>query len=178
MRTVNYRDVGALVSRIPKERHTAAVRAIRSTMRTRARVIVREEINATRPRPPMYRGSYTASWKSENVEDGGKVFSTSPYASVIDKGRRPGTLPNIQALIGWVKRHGMQRWNNNPGMRSRVTGKDAQLANARSIAFAIAMAIKKRGIPAKHVFERACKRIVDECKMAVRLAISGAEGGK
>jgi hypothetical protein len=198
MRTVSYRDLGALVSRIPKERHKSAVRAIRSTMNTRARVIVREEINGTKPRPPVDRGSYTASWKAENVEDGGKIFSTSLYASVIDQGRRPGTMPPIGPLMGWVHRHQL---SVGAALESRISSRrkafreflyskmsKAQLRAAnrkiaqhtvagdeKSIAFAIAMAIKKRGIPAKHVFERACKRIVAECKAAVKLAIAGAE---
>ena len=154
MRHVNYRDVAKFIPSIAKSRHVAAVRAIRSTMQTRARVIVREEINATRPNIPVDRGDYLRSWRAENVEDGAKVFSTSPYASVVDGGRRPGTMPNVQALIGWAHRHGMEP--------------------AKNAAWAIAISIKKRGIAAKNVFARACVRIVAECEQAARLASAAA----
>jgi len=51
-------------------------------------------------------------------------------------------------------------------------------AAARSIAYAIAGAIKKRGLwmpKGLRVFERASRRIVEECRAAVHMAIAGAE---
>ena len=56
--TVHLRDLGGYVSRVPKQRYTAAVRAVRQTMQQRGRVIVNEEINATQPRPPVDRRTY------------------------------------------------------------------------------------------------------------------------
>lgn len=174
IRRVHVRDLAGYIGKMPKERHAAAVKHVRRTLKQRGRVIVREEINAT-PKIPVDRGEYLRSWQVVDIPDGVRIFSTSPYARVIERGRRPGFWSNIQALIGWVQRHGMQRWNSNPGMRARVTGKDAQLANARSIAFAIAAAIKRRGLPARHVFERASKRIIEECKTACRAAFANHE---
>jgi hypothetical protein len=60
MRSVQLRDLGDWARNLPKERHAAAVDAVRKVMRERGRVIVNEEINATQPRP-FDRGSYARS---------------------------------------------------------------------------------------------------------------------
>lgn len=161
IRKVNIRDLAGFVSKMPKERHAAAVRATRRTLRQRGCVVVREEINATQPHQPMDRGAYLRSWQVIDIQDGVRIFSTSPYASVIDHGRRPGFgvgRAGIEALMGWARRH---------GLGDRDQGKGA--------AFAIAASIKKGGLPAKHVFERAANRLIKECRTAVRQAISGVE---
>ena len=158
IRHVQLKDLGGYLSKIPRERHAAAVKAVRRTLRGQGRVIIREEINASKP-IPFDRGEYTRSWEAIPIEDGGRIYSKSPYASVIDRGRRPGFgvgKAGIQALMGWAQRHGMER----------------------SAAYAIAAAIKRRGLwmpKGLRVFERASKRIVDACRHAAKLAISGAE---
>jgi hypothetical protein len=155
IQSVNLADLGMHVRTMTKERHAAAVQAVRMTMKTRGRIVVSEEIKATKP-APFDRGNYDRSWKASDIPNGGRLASSSPYASTIDDGRRPGTLPNVQALVGWAKRHGME--------------------NPKSAAWAIAIAIKRRGIPAKHVFARAKVRLIEACRAAARLAISGAKG--
>jgi hypothetical protein len=194
IRTVHLRDLGGWVSSIPKERHAAAVKAVRLTARSIARPIINEEINATRPHAPVDRRDYMRSWTALAIENGIRIFSSSPYASVIDGGRRPGSNSSIQALIGWVHRHGLAdrsetkaiSWNRNRKLsftdslaaQKLSTKKIVVMSVAnqeKSIAFAIAAAIKKRGLPAKHVFERASKRIVVELREAARAAIAGAQ---
>lgn len=200
IRTVHIRDLGGYVSKMPKERHAAAVRAVRRCMRSRGRVIVNEEINATKPRPPVDRRTYANSWETLAIDDGCRIYSTDPKASVIDRGRRPGFgigRAGIEALMGWVHRHGMdtvshpaaqrvsqrqmlQRALGQRVMTLRAAKSEQVGAAARSIAYAIAAAIKKRGLwmpKGLQVFARASKRIVEECRTAVRRAIAGAEGG-
>lgn len=58
-----------------------------------------------------------------------EIIYSAPYADVIEFGRVPGTMPPVDPIIGWVRR--------KLGVRSE--------AQARSIAFAIARAIKARG---------------------------------
>ena len=156
MRSVQLRDLGDWARNLPKERHAAAVDAVRKVMNERGRVIVNEEINATTPRRPFDRGDYSRSWFALPIADGGRLYSKDPKASVIERGRRPGTFPPIGPLIGWAHRHGMEP--------------------AKSAAFAIAVLIKKRGLPAKHVFTRASKRLVVLCTQAARAALSGGGG--
>ena len=159
IRHVQLRDLGGYISRIPRERHAAAVRGVRQTLQQRGRVIVNEEINATKPRPPVDRRTYANSWFTMAIDDGGRIYSKDPKASIVDGGRRPGFgvgKAGIQALMGWAQRHGMER----------------------SASYAIAAAIKRRGIwqpKGLRVFERASKRIVEACRHAARLAIVGAE---
>jgi hypothetical protein len=57
------------------------------------------------------------------------ILYNSPYADVIEFGRLPGSFVPIQPLIGWVRR--------------KLGVKDEK--KARSIAYAIANDIKKRG---------------------------------
>jgi hypothetical protein len=158
MRTVHIRNLVGYVRGIPPACHAAMVSAVRRTVKQRGRVIVDQEINATRPYPPVDRGSYRRSWHVIDIPNGVRIASTSPYASVIDHGRRPGSWSNIQALTTWVKRHGMD-------------------GDPRSIAFAIAAAIKKRGLPAKKVFERAAKRLIAECRQTVKGALVEEKDG-
>jgi hypothetical protein len=196
IRHVQLRDLGGYISKIPRERHKAAVQAVRRTLRGQGRVIVREEINATQPRPPFDRGEYTRSWSAVPIEDGGRIYSTSPYASVIDRGRRPGFgvgKAGIQALMGWAQRHGLesaptiqrvsqrqmlQRMLGQRAKNRKADKREQGEASLRSVAFAIAAAIKRRGLwqpKGLRVFERASKRIVDACRRAAKGAIAGAE---
>ena len=153
-----------------------------------------EEILATKPRPPFDRGEFDRSWKAIPIENGARLYSTSPYAAVISRGRRPGKWPNITALIGWVKRHNLvekspekaQAWARSKAtfmgflaaqkMTARKTMTDYTAASIKSIAWAIAAKIKRDGIPAKKVFDRASVRLVVELKAAVRSAFAGGEG--
>ena len=204
IRRVSLRDLGGYVSRIPKERHKAAVQAVRQTMHERGRVIVNEEVNTTKPRPPVDRRTYANSWFAMSIPDGGRLYSKDPKASIVERGRRPGFgvgKEGIQALMGWVHRHGMDTTSVSPReklIRSRllknaaaqgaiamaragIKARKARQAEgaARSVAFAIAAAIKRRGLwqpKGLRVFERASKRIIEACRHAVKLAIAGAGG--
>ena len=99
--------------------------------------------------------------------------------------------------MGWVHRHGMDTVSHPAAQRVsqrqmlqralgqrvitlRAAKSEQTGAAARSIAYAIAAAIKKRGLwmpKGPQVFARASKRIVEECRAAVRRAIAGVEGG-
>jgi len=71
----------------------------------------------------------------------GRVFSSLPYAGVLEDGRLPGTHVNaagLQALTSWAER------------KLGASGQDAVRA-----AFAIATLIERRGLPAHHIVEQA-----------------------
>jgi len=59
-----------------------------------------------------------------------EIIYSAPYADVIEYGRSPGTMPPFEVLFKWVRR--------KLGVRN--------VKKARSIAYAIALSIKKRGI--------------------------------
>lgn len=75
--------------------------------------------------------------RGSSLEDlEGRVFSSLPYAIVIDQGRAPGArMPPADALVPWVKRI------LNAG------GTDEEV---RSVAFVVARAIGRKGIKATH----------------------------
>ena len=59
-----------------------------------------------------------------------EIVYTAPHAEPIEYGRTPGTMPPYHVLIGWVRRK----------------LKIHDIKEARSVAFAVAMAIKQRGM--------------------------------
>ena len=76
-------------------------------------------------------GAYKRAWKWETLPDGARVFNAMPYASVIEFGRRSGVTaqPPTLAIANWA-----QRRLGLPAL------------DARRAAFAIAAAIKQRGL--------------------------------
>jgi hypothetical protein len=96
----------------------------------------------------MNNGGYKRSWRFDRAMRMGaakaevRVFNFAPYSGVIELGRRPGRkMPwlrgktlNEQPLFLWA--------------RSKFGASDEEAAK---IAWAVAWAIKRRGIPGKHV---------------------------
>jgi len=83
-------------------------------------------------------GGYMRSWRSEGLSFGARVYNLQPYSGVVDLGRRPGVGVSRQGielgLMPWAKR--------------KLGLTDSQ---ARSVAWAIATAIKKRGLLPRRV---------------------------
>jgi len=97
---------------------------------------------------PVDTGAYRAAWRAEVTEHGADIVNTLPYAPIIEFGARPENIKigrvMIAALKKWVLRKGFL------GSGKRSANADAQ---AESMAWAIAVAMKKRGI-----FNRGGKR--------------------
>lgn len=114
-----------------------------STAMRMINVITTEIIPAESP-PPVFEGFYRAGWRSEPTEDGALVVNTVPYASVIEDGARAENIKvgraMIEALTRWVIKKGLA------GKATTAKKKAEQLTQATQIAWAIAMAMKQRGI--------------------------------
>ena len=153
-------DAARFIVERRKKRMALAVRAVQETVLTRGPQLIQQEIDATTPLP-VDRGTYRRGWKFVRVKEGAEVYATTPYAAIVEDGRRPGKMPPIEPLVGWVKRKGL------------VTGrgKKAQ-ADARGAAFAIARAIAKRGIRGRKVFARASKKLRAEVRQAIKKAMA------
>lgn len=95
--------------------------------------------------PPIDIRVYASGWRAEPTEKGADVVNTVPYASIIEKGARAENIKigraMIDALTAWVLRKGFA---GKPA-RSQ-SGKTQQAVDARNIAWAIAISMKKRGI--------------------------------
>jgi len=120
--------------------------AIRTVAHIQTEVIPRE------PRIPVDRGIYRAGWRAVKIPKGAMVINTVPHAVLIEYGVRASNVKAgrkmIEALTAWVKRKGFG-------------GKKG--ADAASIAWAIAMSMKKKGIfdggKGLHILGKASKKI-------------------
>lgn len=80
-------------------------------------------------------GSFLRLWRSFPLPDGALVTNTSPYGPIIEYGRRPGAkMPPLLAIGLWLQRR---------------LGLSA--ADARSRAFLVARAIKRRGLIGRRI---------------------------
>ena len=111
----------------------------------------------TKPYPPKDTGRFQDAWKTEALRESHTVkldvYNPTPYAAIIEYGRRPGKFPwPINPLEKWVER--------------KFGIKDE--AEKRAVAFAVGRKIKQRGIPGKHLLENAIpdleRLIVEEIK--------------
>lgn len=80
-----------------------------------------------------------------------EVGSALEYAAVREYGRKPGTFPNLDALVGWSARKGMI----TGGATQRY---DDLYYKDKGTIFLIARAIATRGIEWKHTFRNVFNR--------------------
>lgn len=100
-------------------------------------------------------GFYKRAWKSERLVDGARVFNQAVYAAVIESGRRAGaTMPPTKDLTNWAQR------------KLGLSREDATRAS-----YAIAKAIKRRGLAPRRVMTNQLPKIeadfADEVAKAV-----------
>ena len=93
-------------------------------------------------RGARHTGRYRRSWKVETHPRGITIFNDAPYAPIIEDGRRKGSMPPTKPLVKWAKQ------------RIGLSHKEAQWA-----AFAIALAIKKRGLKPRKVLKDSLPKI-------------------
>lgn len=101
---------------------------------------------ATEPRPKA-TGDYERSFRAERIKGGGRLFNASKHARWVERGRKPGKGPPVDAITEWVMVKGIVR-------RSRYKAK-SKFAEARGVAFAIQRKIAKKGIKGRYVLDRA-----------------------
>ena len=109
--------------------------AKRAALSTGIRIV--EQIQAVvipgEPRPPVDRGIYRAGWRASPEPYGASITNTVPYSPIVEWGARAANIKvgraMIDALTGWVSRKGIGA--GDP---------------PRSVAWAIAMSMKRRGI--------------------------------
>ena len=149
--------------------HTGIVQMIRTSVRMHAPSLFQAAIAGVKPYQPVNTGDYKRSGKVKDIPDGALFYNPTKQAAIIEHGRRPGkgvSREGQEALARWVHLHGMDRANMSKRerrarrkMRDGGTDKAAfrfrsrwqQDTRARGIAFLIARAIKRRGLPAKNV---------------------------
>lgn len=122
-----------------------AMRGVLSTAMRTVEVITTELIPAENP-PPVFMRAYAAGWRAEQTKTGADIVNTVPYAAIIEYGARPENIKvgktMIDALSKWVLIKGLV---GKPG-KSGSTRRATQEVEARNVAWAIAMHMKKVGI--------------------------------
>ena len=87
------------------------------------------------------QGTLIRSVESHATGTDATIRATAPHAQTVDEGRRPGQKPPpAVALLGWMVRHGLDT----------------------SQAVGLAIAIGRRGIPARPFMRPAFEKVVDE----------------
>lgn len=99
--------------------------------------VVASVIASTSPEP-VDRGNYKRTWYVQDTAEGVTIFNNTPYASVIEAGRRKGSkMPPINLIAEWVRRKGI-------GTKEEAKG----------IAFVIARSIARKGTPGKWILKK------------------------
>ena len=95
---------------------------------------------------PRDTGALARSITSEVKGLSARVFSTRDYATYVELGRSPGArMPPPAALEGWVRRH----FGASP-------------ERARGLAFVLARAIARRGIPGRFFMRAAARKVTEQ----------------
>lgn len=128
----NLEEAEKIARHIHKGLENAARRALLSTAHRIVQHITTVVIPAE-PNPPVDRSLYRAAWRAERTAQGAEVLNTLPYAPIIEWGARAENIKvgrkMIDALEQWI-------------IRKRIGNPD----EARQIAWAVAMKMKKTGI--------------------------------
>ena len=147
--TFTPKQFASYVMRLGKDFVPAAVRGTQSAALRIIPLMVQRTTDAipTGPRGStgaVNTGLYKRSWKSSPQAWGVTVYNAQPYSSIIDYGRRasPVSKEGQVALAKWAMRK-------------------LQLSEseAKSAAFAIARALRKRAIPARKVMSGALEQM-------------------
>ena len=104
-----------------------------------------------------------------------QVFSTDVLAAVDEEGRRRGAPPPpVRELLTWVVSRGLvEKITRAP--KSPTSG--SQINRARGAAYVVARSISRKGIPARHPFEKTFAANSARINAAMQEAVRrGAEG--
>lgn len=145
--------------KLVEQRGKRAFAAVKRGLLAGAMRCIQELQRSTEQAPPaspggkigaVNTGEYRRRWKAAPTDKGARVYNDSVQAGPIEKGRRPGTMPPLDAIEKWALR------------RLHLTPKEAKKA-----AYPIAKAIKARGLMPRRVLTNAVtqarmKKIVHE----------------
>jgi hypothetical protein len=116
------------------------------TTRLHAPRVLQEEISRASP-VPVDRGTYRRSWQVIENRPALSVslVNATSYAAVIELGRRAGAaMPPLDAIAGWVRRKHLARGKKE----------------INDVAFAVARAISRRGLPGHFILNKTLKKLV------------------
>lgn len=165
--SVDLKDLGAALAKDVKGRYSAALSAMRRTARTYGPRLAQTAVDAAQPKP-VDRGTYRRSFQAEDTPDGVLFGNVSPHAGLIEEGRRAGApMPPLAPIAAWAQRK-----------KIALRGKSVKRQKAAMrIAYVIARAIARRGIPGHHIMAKVDKQLRVLVNMAVKEALSKPASG-
>ena len=131
MTTLSYDQYAQHMASLPRKMQRAVKMSLYSSA-LQGVALVRE---SARQKGVLDQGHYIRAWQAGKTQLGAELFNTEPYSDVIELGRRPGSFPPVDPLVGWVERN----LSIGPG------------ESVEQVAFLVARAIYRRGLPARHV---------------------------
>jgi hypothetical protein len=144
------------------ERYKRVVKAIRDTVILHGPEIAVHHTQALGKYAPINLGNYLRGWQAKDTEDGAVLFNDVPYADIIESGRRPNRrMPPTRVIEEWLEQK----------LRGRVKNRGKRRAQAKSLAFVVARAIGKRGLPGKHIMRKTKRQLDPMVRRAVREAL-------
>lgn len=153
-------DLGGAIKRDIVERRKRLLKTIQTTVQVEGPREIQRIIDATRPLP-VDRGVYRRSWKVEKTEEGAVIYNPLPYAAVLEHGRRRGAkMPPLKVITAWVLR---KKIVSTGGAKGR--------AQARSVAYAIARSMVRKGIKARRVLQRSVPGINRAVRDAIKRGV-------
>jgi hypothetical protein len=182
MATFNISQKDAIVKHVSGAIERSAKRGMLSAA-LKIQAIIQTEIIPAEDPPPINTRAYAAAWGNPPVEtdQGIDLVNTMPYASIIEGGARAENIKigtaMIDALTSWVIMKGLV------GRPRGAAGRQQAEQDARQIAWAIAVSMKKKGIfnrggTGLRIAEKAAKRAPAIVAHEVAAEIKRAMGGK
>jgi hypothetical protein len=118
-------------------------------IKTGTPVFMGEAVGSVHSSEPQVRTS------SGSLEVTGSVVATASHWPVIELGRRPGrTAPPLRVIERWVELK-IRRGQFDLDADLRIASRRRKASVIRSVAFVIARAIGRRGMPGRKIFEGA-----------------------
>ena len=140
MARITLAQAGPTMQHLARQHRELALRALRLAALKGVRVVVTQIIPSHGDDAPVDTGAYRASWKAVSQPDGAAVLNDSPMAPIIEYGIRGSHVKigrkMLGALFSWLLRKGIAS-----------TPEEAQ-----SMAWAVAVDLKKYGRPGLHIW--------------------------
>lgn len=163
MGTVHFKSMRELrkgLEAYGKAGEAAMLRAAKEASVFARTAVIREQYRM-KPQPKA-TGEYWRSWVSGATKRGPYVANKARHAIFVEKGRRPGRMPPVEAIREWLYATGtLSRPSASYGSaRQRSRARIRRRMHINIMALPIARAIGKRGIKARPVLGRAMPHII------------------
>ena len=152
------KELGPALRRLGRNMNTAAVSALRKTARWGAAEALR--VSATSDPRPRARGTFERSFVVTKLPDGAALSNSAAHAVFVERGRRPGRMPPVQAIVDW--------------MIAKKLARGRSPDQLRAVALRIARKIGRRGTKGRFVMRRTMPGMATRLRLELALEMRKA----